>query len=148
MANPLTLVVGVHLVLIEEDHVLLGLRRNTPYAAGLWHVPAGHLEAGETVTHAMTREADEELGITIAPDDLRLVHTLHHLDPDDGADRLQLFFRPVRYEGDADNREPEKCDRLAWWPLGRLPGNTVDYTVQALDEIRRGSPLSVAGRPL
>ncbi|MEE1783626.1 hypothetical protein PUR71_12015 [Streptomyces sp. SP17BM10] len=42
MANPLTLVVGVHLVLVEEEHVLLGLRRNTPYAAGLWHVPSVH----------------------------------------------------------------------------------------------------------
>ncbi|MEE1783635.1 NUDIX domain-containing protein [Streptomyces sp. SP17BM10] len=106
------------------------------------------MEAGETVTGAMACEAAEELGITIAPEDLRLVHTLHHLDPDDGSDRLQLFFRPVRHDGDAGDREPEKCERLAWWPLDRLPANTVDYTVQALDEIRLGNTLSVAGWPL
>ncbi|MEV4612574.1 hypothetical protein AB0K43_08230 [Kitasatospora sp. NPDC049258] len=41
-ADPLTLIVGVHLVLAEDGEVLLGRRRNTSYAAGLWHLPAVH----------------------------------------------------------------------------------------------------------
>ncbi|MFG2907642.1 hypothetical protein ACGF13_21585 [Kitasatospora sp. NPDC048286] len=41
-ADPLALVVGVHRVLTDRGTVLLGLRRNTSYAAGLWHLPAGH----------------------------------------------------------------------------------------------------------
>ncbi|MFJ1795366.1 NUDIX hydrolase [Kitasatospora griseola] len=146
-ADPLTLVVGVHLVLVNDDAVLLGLRCNTGYANGNWHLPAGHMKKGEPVTRSMTREAEEELGIRIAEDALTLVHTLHHLDADDGRSRLQLFFRPTRYDGQVCNAEPHKCEALRWWPLDGLPSNTVPYTVHALGEIARGSTLSTVGWP-
>ncbi|MFF2658176.1 NUDIX domain-containing protein [Kitasatospora sp. NPDC058032] len=145
--EPPALVVGVHLVLLDENTVLLGRRHNTAYANGLWHLPAGHMEPGETVPRSMTREAEEELGILIAETDLALVHTLHHLDADDGRSRLQLFFRPARYDGRVRNAEPHKCDALRYWPLDGLPSNTVPYTVHALGEITRGATLSTVGWP-
>ncbi|MER7773348.1 NUDIX domain-containing protein [Kitasatospora sp. NPDC096140] len=145
--EPPTLVVGVHLVLLDGGTVLLGRRHNTGYANGLWHLPAGHMEPGETVTRSMTREAEEELGVLIAEDDLALVHTLHHLDADDGRSRLQLFFRPARYDGQVRNAEPHKCEELRYWPLDQLPTDTVPYTVHALGEITRGSALSTVGWP-
>jgi 8-oxo-dGTP pyrophosphatase MutT (NUDIX family) len=145
VANPPTLAIGVHLVLIDEDKVLLGLRKNTTYAAGMWHLPAGHMEPGESITQSMAREAEEELGISIAEQDLSLAHTLHHLDADDGRSRLQLFFQPASYQGRVQNHEPDKCERLSWWPLDRLPDTTVPYTVHALSEITDGSTLSVVG---
>ncbi|MET9398983.1 NUDIX domain-containing protein [Kitasatospora sp. NPDC002965] len=143
--DPLTLVVGVHLVLVEGATVLLGRRRNTTYAAGMWHLPAGHMERGEPVTGSMCREAGEELGIAVAEGDLVLVHTLHHLDADDGRSRLQLFFGAARYEGQIRNAEPHKCGALRWWPLDGLPHDTVPYTVHALGEIGRGRTLSTLG---
>ncbi|MET8544685.1 NUDIX domain-containing protein [Kitasatospora sp. NPDC004799] len=145
--DPLTLVVGVHLVLADRGTVLLGQRRNTAYANGLWHLPAGHLEAGESVLAGMAREAEEELGITIREEDLDLVHTLHHLDADDGAGRLQLFFAPRAYTGDITNREPDKCAALRFWPLDGLPEPIVGYTAHALAQITAGRPLSVVGWP-
>nr|BEK67457.1 NUDIX hydrolase [Kitasatospora purpeofusca] len=143
--DQLTLVVGVHLVLTDAGGVLLGRRRNTTYANGLWHLPAGHMQTGERVTGSMSREAEEELGIRIEEEDLVLVHTLHHLDPDDGRSRLQLFFRPLRYGGHVHNAEPHKCEELRAWPLDSLPADTVPYTVHALAEIARGSVLSTVG---
>ncbi|MFJ6378613.1 NUDIX domain-containing protein [Kitasatospora sp. NPDC092039] len=145
--EPPALVVGVHLVLLDGDTVLLGRRHNTAYADGLWHLPAGHMEPGETVTRSMTREAREELGILIAEADLTLAHTLHHLDADDGRSRLQLFFLPARYDGQVRNVEPHKCDALRWWPLVGLPADTVPYTRHALGEIARGNALSTVGWP-
>ncbi|MFJ4670543.1 NUDIX hydrolase [Kitasatospora purpeofusca] len=146
-SDPLTLVVGVHLVLTEGDRVLLGRRRNTRYAAGMWRLPAGHMKRGEPVTRSMTREAEEELGITITEENLLLVHTLHHLDADDGRGRLQLFFRTTRYDGRLRNAEPHKCSELRWWPLGGLPDDTVPYTAHALAGIACGSTLSTVGWP-
>ncbi|MFE4480109.1 MULTISPECIES: NUDIX hydrolase [Streptomycetaceae] len=144
--DPLMLVVGVHLVLFDGGTVLLGRRRNTSYANGLWHLPAGHMERGEPVTRAMTREAEEELGITIAEEDLELVHTLHHLDTDHS--RLQLFFRPARHTGQVRKAEPHKCAELRWWPLDGLPADTVPYTAHALREIAHGNRLSAHGWPV
>ncbi|MEY9846149.1 8-oxo-dGTP diphosphatase [Streptacidiphilus sp. BW17] len=140
-------VIGVHLVLVEEDQVLLGRRRNTAYGEGCWHVPAGHLEQGESVAAGMAREAREELGIDIDQADLKLVHVLHDLDADDGAGRLQLFFTPAKYTGQVENMEPAKCGDLRWWPLEALPEPVIDYTVQALDAIAVGRALSVRGFP-
>ncbi|MFJ7244552.1 NUDIX domain-containing protein [Kitasatospora sp. NPDC098652] len=143
--DPLTLVVGVHLVLVVDGTVLLGRRRNTAYANGMWHLPSGHMAPGERVTGSMAREAKEELGIRIAEADLELVHTLHHLDADDGRSRLQLFFRPTRYDGLLRNAEPHKCHALRRWPLDELPDTTVPYTVHALAEIGHGHCLSTLG---
>ncbi|MFE4515143.1 NUDIX domain-containing protein [Kitasatospora sp. NPDC056783] len=146
--SPATRVIGVHLVLVEDGRVLLGRRRNTSFAEDQWHTPAGHLEEDESVLRAMAREAWEELGITIAEDDLVLLHALHHLDADDGRGRLQLFFRPLRYRGRVANREPEKCHELRWWPLGDgLPRDTVPYTAHALARIAEGSAVSAVGWP-
>ena len=144
---PHTLVVGVHLVLIEDGRVLLGRRAGTSFAEGHWHVPAGHLEEGESVLRGTAREAEEELGLRIREDDLALVHTVHQLDADGGAGRMQMFFAPRAYAGDITNREPDKCSALAWFPVRELPEPMVAYTALALGRITAGEPLSVTGRP-
>jgi ADP-ribose pyrophosphatase YjhB (NUDIX family) len=123
-------VVGVHLVLRRDGAVLLGLRaRDLPFGAGLWHLPSGHLEAGEMASHALVREAHEELGIVVYQP--RLVHTMHH-GTDDGG-RLALFFEAASWTGEPTNREPGKCDALRWFPLLMLPtSGMVPYALAAL----------------
>lgn len=57
------LVGDVHLLLINSaGEVLFGRRQNTGYRDGAWHLPSGHLEAGESLVTALIREAREELG--------------------------------------------------------------------------------------
>jgi 8-oxo-dGTP diphosphatase len=68
--------IDVHLLLVRDGQVLLTRRRDTnPLFNGLWHLPSGKLDAGESVLHAAAREADEEIGVLVEPDDLRHVHT-------------------------------------------------------------------------
>ncbi|WP_030463856.1 NUDIX domain-containing protein [Kitasatospora sp. NRRL B-11411] len=148
MGDPVTLVVGVHLVLTDPvGRVLLGRRLNTSYVEGMWHTPAGHLEPGESVTAAMAREAIEELVIAIAEDALELLHALHHLDAADGRSRVQLFFGASHHDGAIRNAEPHKCAELAWWPNDALPVDTVPCTAHALSGIALGKRLSVVGCP-
>ncbi|MFD0258847.1 NUDIX domain-containing protein [Kitasatospora indigofera] len=146
-AGPYRAGIGLHLVIVDDGLVLLGRRRNSSFADGCWHLPAGHLEPGESITAGMAREAREELGIGIDPAGLELLHVLHQLDADDTEGRLQLFFRPVVYTGQVSNREPEKCHELRWWPLDGLPEQVVPYTARALGEIALGRGLSTPGWP-
>jgi 8-oxo-dGTP diphosphatase len=83
-------VVGLHLVLRAQGRVLLGVRRGSGWRDGWWHVPAGHLEAGESITAGMAREAREELGILIRPADLEIAHIVHDMaDPRETADAAE-----------------------------------------------------------
>ncbi|MCQ8774299.1 NUDIX hydrolase [Streptomyces telluris] len=140
-------IVGAHLVFENKGHVLLGLR--TPdalFAANVWHVPAGHVE-WESARACAVREAEEELGITVAEPDLELVHAVHLLDAGDAeaVPRLQLFFRVHRWHGEPQLMEPDRCVEWRWWPLHALPEPTVEYTVAALEGIAHGWPYTDVG---
>ena len=72
--NPLVL---VSVVVTVGDQILL-CRRAQPPAAGLWALPGGFMECGETLDEAAAREIAEETGIRLSPRELRL-HTVSTL---------------------------------------------------------------------
>lgn len=133
-------IVDVHLVLLRGQEVLLARRANTGYADGLLHVPSGHLEDGEDVRNGMIREAREEIGVELAPDDLTAAVVMQHRAPDGGA-RIGWFFA-ARYGvgGEPVNREPDKCSELGWYRLDALPDDMVAYCRAGLDAYRAGLP--------
>ena len=47
---------------------LLLIRRGHAPSAGLWSVPGGRMEAGESEARAVVREVAEETGLTVRPD--------------------------------------------------------------------------------
>ena len=134
-----SLVAAVHLFLLDGERVLLSLRHNTGYADGQWSVVAGHLDGDETVFAAMGREAREEAGITIAPDDLAVVGIMHRrAEEPGGRERLDFFLTASRWTGTIANLEPGKCAALAWHPLDELPVTMVPYVRRALRNYRQG----------
>jgi len=132
-------IVDLHIVIRDGPNVLMGLRQNTGFADGMYHLPAGHLEDGETFVEGTIREAKEELGVDIQLADLNLVNVMHHTG------RLGLFFTIKRWSGTLTNAEPDKCKELDWLPHDRLPANTVDYARAALRAIERGETIRTFG---
>src|SRR6185369_159344 len=72
-----TLIPAVHLFLFKEKKVLLARRFNTGFEDGNYSVPAGHVDGNEPMTAAMIREAKEEVGIEIQPENLQFAHVMH-----------------------------------------------------------------------
>jgi 8-oxo-dGTP diphosphatase len=133
----------VHLLLLNTDgQVLFGHRQNTGFQDGVWHVPAGHLEAGESVVQALIREAKEEVGIAVAPEDVEFAHIMHSSS---GGGRAAFFFIVRQWDGTPANREPEKCSEVAWFPFDALPDPLIGYCRMALDYIAAGESFSVYG---
>ena len=126
------LIPEVHLVLVQDGKVLMPRRFNTGYEDGKYSLIAGHVDGGETFRSAMAREAQEEAGLEIAPEALRLVHTMHRNSDEE---RLSLFFVADDWMGEPVNTEPHKCDDMKWFPLSELPQNTVPYIRSAISRL-------------
>jgi 8-oxo-dGTP diphosphatase len=137
-----TMVVAVHLFLLRDNQALLLRRRHTGYEDGKYSVVAGHVDGGEEIKTAMIREACEEAGIVIAPEDLRVVGVMHRKSAEE---RIDFFLATAAWAGDIENKEPDKCDQLAWFDLDALPENIIPYVRRAFESYRRGEWFSSFG---
>ena len=117
---------AVYLALIKKGEVLLLERQNTGFEDGNFGLVAGHVENTETVTNAIIREAGEEAGITISPDDLTFFHIMQRASIKDRI-YVDFFFSAENWKGKIINMEPAKCNRLKWFPINNLPDNTIPY---------------------
>ncbi|MFE7776718.1 methyltransferase domain-containing protein [Streptomyces sp. NPDC057445] len=131
-------VVDVHLVLRRGDEVLLARREGTGYADGLWNGPSGHVEDGEDVRRAMVREANEEIGVALMPDDLRVALVMQHRGPGDPPRTSWFFEAEYPAGGEPYNREPHKCSELAWHRFDALPDDMVASCRAGFEAYRKG----------
>jgi 8-oxo-dGTP pyrophosphatase MutT (NUDIX family) len=133
----------VHLLLSDgPGRVLFGRRAHTGYEDGAYHLPSGHLEAGESVVVALVREAKEEIGVTIEPEAVNFAHIMHNSS---SGGRVAFFFQVQRWEGEPANMEPDKCDDLAWFALDSLPDRMIPYCRDALRHIAGRRQFSTFG---
>ncbi len=134
--------VNAYLILRKADEVLLLLRKNTGYFDGYYGLVAGHVEDGESATAAMVREAKEEAGIHLRPDQIKVAHVMHRK-----TDRwnVDIFFACSSWQGTVCNKEPEKCAALEYFPLDQLPSNIIDYIARALRASSEGQFYSEYG---
>ena len=136
------MVVTIHLLLIEENNILLQRRYNTGYEDGNYSVVAGHLDGEETVIQAMQREAMEEAGIEIKEEDLKIVHVMNRKTDRESID---YFFTCQKYTGKIHIIEKDKCDELSFYPLDQLPHNVIPYIRKAIEYSVAEVPFSVYG---
>lgn len=100
----------------RDGRVLLERRPDdAKVSPGVWDLPGGHLEPGETPEHALVRELREELGVIVARMRLGLVQ-----DEDEAASRR--LYRHYTYVVDAWQGEPRAAQgqTLAWFDSAAL----------------------------
>jgi 8-oxo-dGTP diphosphatase len=127
---------AAYVVLRRGNEILLQLRANTGYQDGNYGLVSGHVEAGETYTQAMIREAKEEAGITLVPEHLFVAHVMHRKDEGVDNERADIFFVATKWEGEITNMEPNKCAGLDWFGIENLPQNIVPYIKEAILHIK------------
>ncbi|MFF4583370.1 NUDIX domain-containing protein [Streptomyces sp. NPDC001373] len=138
-------IVGVHLYLERDGQVLLGLRHpDSAYAGGTHHFLAGHCEQ-ESAVACLVREAKEEAGLLIDPQDIELAHVVHMVDEPGAQPRIGFVFRARRWTGTPEVLEPDRCVSWGWWPADALPEPIVPYTRAAIEGIRVGRPYTELG---
>ena len=137
-----SIVPAVFLVFEDDGKILLLRRANTGYSDGKFSLPAGHVDGKEPAHVAAVREAKEEVGVDVLPEDLELVHTQHRRADEAEYERIDLYFRVRKYTGTITNMEPEKCDELRWVTYDDLPDEMIGEVGHAVESLVQGRPYS------
>ncbi|MDR1934768.1 MAG: NUDIX domain-containing protein [Candidatus Accumulibacter sp.] len=121
---------GAHILCERGGRVLLLRRANTGFFDGLYSLPGGHVEEGESIVQAAARELEEETGLRAAPGDLEWLGVIHRRSD---TNRIDFFLRARRWSGEPEVREPDKCAALDWFARDALPENLAPYVRVALE---------------
>lgn len=125
---------AAYLVLIKEGQILLMKRVNTGYQDGNYGLVSGHFNGGETAKQCISREAKEEAGITIFPENLEVVHVSHRYMPD--REYFDIYLRVEKWSGEIKNIEQNKCEEFRWFKIDNLPENIIPELKLALENIK------------
>jgi 8-oxo-dGTP diphosphatase len=124
--------------LVRQGRVLLVHRSPSRRAyPGVWDLPGGHIETGETELAALAREMHEELGVRIATGSA--VH-LCRLDAGRGEESVRLSAWLVgEWEGTPTNVDPDEHDEIRWFRLEELPPLAHELLGPAVAEAMRAA---------
>ena len=124
----------VRLILFNQGKILL--LKQTKLNGGNYTLVGGNVDTGETSKEALVRECKEEAGITIVESDLRLVHVLQKTGAK--TQRMVLYFKAFRWEGELQRNEPLKFRAAEWHDLHKLPKNLTGTIKKVLKDYKEG----------
>ena len=122
--------------LVRGDRVLLAHRSESKRAfPGVWDLPGGVVEAGESELEALGRELLEELGVAISTGSTS--HLCRAVARPAG-ERVELdAWLVTRWSGTPANRAPDEHDDIAWFRLAGLPPLAHEAVRERLLRVRR-----------
>ncbi len=126
--------IKARLILYNKGKILL-LKQTKPNG-GNYSLVGGTIEFEEYAKEALIRESFEEAGIILKAKDLTLVHVLQKNKKNE--QRIILYFKAKKWNGDIKTREPHKFIDAIWFHLDNLPDNITPTVQQALRKYRKG----------
>ncbi len=129
-------------VIIQDGKVLLGLRKNTGFMDGYYGLPGGKHDGHEPLKQAVAREVREEVGIICHPGDIEFKSLIHINNPHDDRGILPemayVVFAVNKFEGQIINAEPDKCEKVEFFPIDQLLVNITDLSRKCIEHAVKG----------
>lgn len=132
---------AVEVLLVKDGKVFMMLRSGTGFSDGKFGFPGGHVEPDEMPLQAAIREAKEEAGVDIQPEDLVPIYVIYRLNSDNEQnfrEYIGIFFMAKKWVGEPRNAEPHKCSYVVWFDLNNLPSNIVYYLPTVVQGWQKG----------
>lgn len=100
----------VALVLKNESGEILFVQRSLQKKSlpGAWSFPSGTVEEGETVYETAVREAEEELGVSVKPEEIFAEKELSEVSV-----KLVFLLCSIK-SGEVSIKQPEEIAQLSW----------------------------------
>lgn len=128
--------VGVAVIVDYRGQFLLGRRKNTGAGDGLWALPGGHLEGGETWEQCAIREMAEETGLEVVnPRFVTVLNVINHFDKKHFVD-IYMAVDLVDPTAEPEIMEPDYCAEWECFAIDHLPTNLMLGTREALAACR------------
>jgi len=116
-------------VLVEQDGLVLLVRRANDPFRGLWTLPAGFVDAGEDPASAASRECLEETGLSVRV--TRVVDVLAGREHPRGADFIIIYAAEVL---SGELSAADDADAAEWFPRDQLPPLAFQATHRVLEK--------------
>ena len=103
-----------HIIIFDKENKVLVVKRSPDdeWGAGLWAIPGGKRESGESLLQNVQRETFEEVGLTLFPDKIKFMDNL--------SKKMNHCFFTTRYsEGEVKLGDGEH-DEFKWIKLEEL----------------------------
>lgn len=120
----------------ESGRVLLGLHRS-----GVWELPGGQVEPGESVEEAAVRELAEETTLVADVVDVEVIGLVLDSITSDRMTRITAATAVRGFRGLPAAAEPDKIERWVWTDPDRLPEALFLPSAQVLRMWRPELPL-------
>jgi 8-oxo-dGTP diphosphatase len=125
--------IASYVIVRNSGKIAFVLRSNTDWMNHHYGLPSGKVEKNESFSQAAIREAKEEIGITVLPENLKFIHISHRHD--DNYDWVDVFFEATEWSGEPYNAEPHMHSELAWLDPKNLPDNVIPNIRYLIEQI-------------
>lgn len=128
--------VSTHLLLLKENDILLYLRK-WGNQDKMYNLIAGHLDWWETPIEATIREVKEEANIDIKKEDLEFSHVSYSY-VSENIEYIQFYFLCKKWEWNIENMELDRCYKMEFFPIKKLPKNITPYISKEIWNFLKG----------
>lgn len=139
--------IGVGVMIFREGKILLGLRHEDSaktdselHGEGTWTMPGGKLHFGETFEETAIREVDEETGLEVKKEDLKIISLSNDMGRD--AQFVTIGFLCEKFQGMPKVMEPYEITVWRWFGLDKLPAKIFPPSQKVLDNYLSGKSIA------
>ena len=104
---------GVAAIIIKDNHILLTIRGKEP-SKGMWGLPGGVVEIGETRDEALMREVFEETNIVVEPIELLTVFDSVSRDDNENVKYHYILFEYLCKYVSGDLKPGDDAPEARW----------------------------------
>ena len=128
--SPIMVTSAMCIIYDKDKGILLEKRTDN----GMWCVPGGAIELGETLEEALKREVKEETSLDIFNPKLFDVKAgVHMVYPN----KDEVYYTDVVYEINeyaGELKPDEESEELVWTPIDKLPDNIMPTQIEYIEK--------------